>query len=126
MDVLTLLKDLGVITVSAGALTLISRYAIKQYFEKRLESYRTELEKEKIQYSELHEQRGQVIAKLYEKLGEFEEDMRSLVKPFQATGEEPQDEKLKKAAESGEEFRKYFKKNRIYFSEDVCETMDKL
>ncbi|WP_276258135.1 hypothetical protein [Haloglomus litoreum] len=123
---INLIRDLGFLSVGAGLLYFIAKSAITQYFDKQLQQYQTELEKEKIRFSDLHTKRGEVVGELFTKMVDFEEDMRSLVKPFQGTGEIPQHEKIKQAADSGESFREYYEKNRVYLPPDVCETTEEM
>lgn len=121
-----ILQELGVLSILAGAIVLIARKAIQQYFDKSLQAYQSELEKEKIRYSDLHTKRGEVIAEFYARLNEFDEDMRQMVDPVLLRGDESRDEKIERAVESGEEFRRYYRKHKIYFRPDVCETMESL
>lgn len=123
---INLIRDLGVLSVGAALLYFIAKSAITQYFDRQLQQYQTELEKEKIRFSDLHTKRGEVVGELYTRMVDFEEDMRSLVKPFQGTQEIPQDEKIKQAADSGEEFRSFYKKNRVYLPPDVCDSTEEL
>lgn len=59
-------------------------------------------------------------------MNEFDEDMRDMVDPFIQRGDEPREEKIKAAAESGEEFRRYYREKKIYFPPYICETMEEL
>jgi len=124
--VLDLLRDLGIFAIGAGLLAYIARLSIQQYFDKQLESYQSELDKEQVKFSDLHDRRAEVIDEFYSMLVEFDEDMRALVDPMAFRGESSRKEKIETAAESGEELRRYYLKNKIYFSPDVCETMDEL
>jgi hypothetical protein len=123
---LTLLRDLGVFAIGAGLLVYIARLAIQQYFDKQLQSYQTELDKEAVKFTDLHQKRAEVIGEFYVKLAEFDQDMRVLVDPMLSQGETSIEEKIEIAAESGEELRTFYLKNKVYFSSDVCETMDEL
>lgn len=123
---ISLIRDLGILSVGAGLLYFIAKNAITQYFDKQLQQYQTELEKEKIRFDDLHTKRGEVVGELYTKMVDFEEDMRSLVKPFQGAGEIPQDDKIKQAADSGEAFRSFYNRNRVYLPPDVCDTSEEL
>lgn len=124
--VLDLLRDLGIFAIGAGLLAYITRLSIQQYFDKQLQSYQSELDKEQVKFSDLHDRRAEVIGEFYSMLVEFDEDMRALVDPMGFRGESSRKEKIATAAESGEELRRYYLKNKIYFSSDVCETMDEL
>ncbi|AFK20727.1 hypothetical protein E6P09_19000 (plasmid) [Haloferax mediterranei ATCC 33500] len=123
---LNLLRDFGVFAIGAGLLAYVARLTIKQYFDKQLQSYQTELDKEAVKFTDLHQKRAEVIGEFYVKLAEFDQDMRALVDPMLSRGETSREEKIEIAAESGEELRRFYLKNKIYFSSYVCETMDEL
>lgn len=95
-------------------------------FEKEIQRVQSELEKEQIVFSGLHEQRAEIVSEFYAKMNEFDEDMRNMVDPFIRAEEMPREEKIDTAAESGEEFRRYYKKNKIYFPTHICETAEDL
>ena len=124
--VIDLLRELGLFTIGAGFVALIARFAIRQYFEKELRSFQSQLNREGIVFSDLHTSRAEVIIEFYSKLTEFDEDMKSLVDPMLSRGELSREEKIKQAGESGEELRKYYRKHKIYFPPEICETMDNL
>lgn len=124
--VVDLLRDLGIFTIGAGLVALIARYAIRQYFEKELRGFQSQLNKESIVFSDLHTSRAEVIVEFYSKLTEFDEDMKSLVDPMLMRGELSREEKIEKTAKSGEEFRRYYRKHKIYFPPEICETVDNL
>ncbi|WP_247731124.1 hypothetical protein [Halovivax limisalsi] len=124
--IISLIRDLGLIAIGAAVLTYIARHTVNQYFEKQLKSYQAELSREEVRFAELHEERANVMKDLYGKLTEFDEDMRILVDPIVSRGETDRDEKLDIAAESVEELRRYYLRNKIYLPPDVCETMDDL
>lgn len=122
--VLEILRELGIFAIGAIVVGWVTRYAIKQYFDKELNRYQTELEKEKVVFSELHNERAQITAELYRRFVEFEEDMRSLTTPVEWSNEPSKEEKIVKAGESGQEFLNYYIKNKIYFPPEICETVE--
>ncbi|HET7323959.1 MAG TPA: hypothetical protein VFJ06_06485 [Halococcus sp.] len=124
--VIDLLRELGLFTIGAGFVALIARYAIQQYFEKELRSFQSQLDREGIVFSDLHTSRAEVIIEFYSRLTEFDEDMKSLVDPVLSRGELSREEKIKQAGESGEKLRRYYRKHKIYFPPEICETMDGL
>lgn len=143
-----LIRDLGIFTIAAGLIGYIARGAITSYFnkqeqdfqgeidkevqkfqtelDKELQRVQTELEKEQIVFSGLHEQRAEIVSEFYAKMSEFDEDMRDMVNPFIASGESPREERIDEAAESGEEFRRYYREKKIYFPPHICETVENL
>ncbi len=147
-ELLPLIRDLGALLIGAGLIGYIARHAITTYFNKQeqdfqgeidkevqrfqnelnkeLQRVQTELEKEQIVYSGLVETRAEIVSEFYAEMNEFDEDMRDMVNPLIQKGDEPRQEKIERAAESAEEFRRFYRKNKIYFPSDVCETMEKL
>lgn len=124
--VVELLRDLGVFTIAGGSLYLIARSGIQQYFDKELKRYQTELDKERVRFSELQQRRGEKTEQLYKKLVTFEEDMRSLTNLVTYDGEPNKDEKMKEAQKSGREFANFYMENKIYFPPDACETIEEI
>ena len=132
-----LISQLGAFGIAVVGLLWFSQKLIKEFFQmerknfqkevdKELKKFQTELEKEKIKFSGIQDKRAEKIEEFYSHLIDFEEDLRSLVKPFQGIEEQSQDEKLKEVAESGENFRKFYEKNKIYFSEETQEDIENL
>jgi len=132
-----LIQELGTFAIGATVVGWVARDLINQYFDKELSKYQseidkelnryqTELEKDKLQFSELHTQRAEITAELYERFVNFEEDMRSLTDPVERSGEPSKDEKLKTAAESGNQFMNFYMRNKIYFPPHICETVEEL
>lgn len=124
--VLEVLRDLGIFAAGAIVIGWVARYAIKQYFDKELNRYQTELEKEKVRFGELHTERAQITAELYERFVEFEEDMRALTDPVGLDNNTSREELLEDAAESGNDFLNFYVENKIYFPPEICETVESL
>lgn len=131
------IDEIGIFAVGATVVGWVARDLISQHFDKELSKYQseidrelkryqTELEKDKLQFSELHTQRAEITAELYERFVEFEEDMRSLTDLMERSDEPPKDEKLKTAAESGNQFINFYMRNKIYFPPQICETVEEL
>lgn len=94
--------------------------------DKEIHRVQSELEKEQIVFSGLHEQRAEIVSEFYAKMSEFDEDMRDMVNPFIPSGDTPREERIDEAAESGEEFRRYYREKKIYFPPHICETVENL
>jgi len=131
------LRDLGIFAVGATVAGWVAKEAIANYFDKELTKYQKEVDKElnkfqaelgkdKLQFSQLHNERAKITAELYEKFVIFEEDMRSLTEPMERKGDPPKEDKLETAAESGNEFINFYMKNKIYFPSEICDTIEDL
>lgn len=126
VNVTQFLQNIGVFTIGAGLITVIARYAIKQYFDKELKGYQSELDKEQVRFSDLHTTRAEVISEVYSRLIEFDEDVRVLTHPAIRRSELTREEEIEHAGKSGEEFRRYCRKHMIYFSPETRETMEQI
>lgn len=119
---LEILRDLGMFTIAA--------FMIKKIFEKWInkdfEKFKHKLKQERIISSKLYDKRGEVINKLYELLEDFNQKMSSLTSPAEMAGDLPKIEKLKIAGKSGEDFRNYHSKKKIYFNENLSNLLDKI
>ena len=126
----TLFENLGVFGLIIAASTYIIKQFIKYSFSKDLEKYKSELQIEAISFKttfeNLHLQRAEVIKTVYEKIVTTQIDFESLIRPFQATGEPNEEEKVKKAAQSYESLQNYFHKNKIYFNKELAEQLQTL
>lgn len=121
-----ILRDLGIFAIAAGLFAFIAREAIKNYFDKELQAFQSELDKESVIFSELHDTRAEIVSEFYAKMCEFDEDMRNLADLMELAGEPSKEDYMDQAADSGEEFRQYYKKNKIYFPPHICDTMEEL
>jgi hypothetical protein len=118
-------QGLGVFSIAAGVFAYVGRYAIDQYFEKSLDKYRMELDKERLKFSDLHTTRAEITAELYEKFVAFEDDMRALTGPDQPDGPS-REEKIRQAARSGNNFSDFYSRNKIYFPPRICDSVEEL
>jgi hypothetical protein len=134
-----LIKILGLgATVTAGLVWLakivISRAidaggdAYKNRLASELEVHKSNLDMMKIQYqiqySTLNEKRGEIIAKLYSVLYDLEQDLMYYTSLAQGAEWVSDMERDKKAMKTFSETKEIFEKNRIYFSENLCNKLE--
>lgn len=113
--------------IASGFFTLLLGYLgrrfIDNYFEKGIEKYKADLEKLKIEhqvrFSKLHENRALVIKDLFSKLADVEKSMGSFVAIFEPAGQPSKEDKGKLAAADFNELLDYFRRNEIYFADDI-------
>lgn len=74
----------------------------------------------------LQERRAHTIAELHSKIMDFLAAAESFASLMEYSGEPSKREKARLLDEKAGEFHKYFLRNRIYFSEDVCEKVETL
>ena len=74
----------------------------------------------------LHEQRAEVISRLYELLVEFVAAAEGYANLMEYSGEPSKDEKAQILGEKASEFRRYFVTKRIYFPKRICSAIDNL
>lgn len=58
----SLIRDLGIFAIGAGLIAFLARTAIKHYFDKELQTFQSELDKESMIFSELHETRAEIVS----------------------------------------------------------------
>jgi hypothetical protein len=134
LSLLGVVRDLGILTVAAGLMGYIAKQAISHYFtrerkdfqgeiDKEIQRFQNELDKDSMVFSDLHQKRAEIIAELYGKMSDFDQEMRALVDPVMLRGDS-REYHIEAAAESGEEFRRYYNRNKIYLPEPICETVE--
>jgi len=123
-------KELGVVAIVVAGVVWLAKNIFKQIMSKELESFKSNLEKEsvqfKIRYEKIQGERLLVIKEFYYKLVEMEVEIHSLVSLFQPVGSQPLEEKKKAAINKFSRCTKYFKKNKIFFNKELSEKIDKL
>lgn len=118
--------------------------AIEKYkgeLDKQLATHKADLDKEnlkfrsdmdriaiehQIRYSKLHEERGQIIKELYQKLYELEKSLGSLTTMFQGPEWITETEREEDSRDKLESLLERIELNRIYFSNGLCKTIDDL
>lgn len=143
METTQLLWNLGVFTAIGGALTYLIKTLGKHFMNQnleihkmqlnqRLESHKSELELINVKQSRLHDKRIETIQELYEKLTEFYLDLDTLIRWKNVTGlsdeeiKKQQFEEANKTFESGSNFNKYYLMNKLYFSKEMCVTIEQI
>jgi hypothetical protein len=127
-------KLISAMLVSIGGASIIilglSTWLGKVWANRILEKEKaqlTQLTKEhEIRFSQLHIERAQVIKQIYGELGELYDSMVSLLKYFQGVDEPKMEEKAKAFQDAHTKFIKSISKNKIYFSKESCEIMERL
>lgn len=102
----------------------------KLTLDKDLEIFKGDLNRlsfeHQTKYSQLHSDRAETIKKLFGLLYELEIKMESLMRPFQAIGEKPIDEKFQEAADSANEFVRFYKSNEILFNSKTSDLFERI
>jgi hypothetical protein len=138
-----IIKDLGIFTGIGGALIYLLKTLGKQFMDQhleihkiqlnqQLESHKAELELINVKQSRLHDKRIETFQELYEKLTEFYLDLDTLIRWKNVTNlsedeiKKQQFEEANKTFESGSKFSKYYLMNKLYFSNEMCSTIDEI
>lgn len=84
-----------------------------------------------IKYSKLHNDRGEIIKKLYAKLVKLNSSMEILVTPLKSiddtkTFDEHEKVLITNAAESYSSFFEFYQINKIFFQEDIAKVIDEI
>lgn len=127
---MNLFETLGIATIFSGALVLIVRKLIEQFFSKDLEKFKADLEKEiikhKTKFETLHTERANVIKEVYKRIVKTQRAFESLIKPLQLAGEPSEEEKTKLLTEEFNALANYYTENRLFFNEELAQEVDKL
>jgi hypothetical protein len=67
-------------------------------------------------YERLYTRRAEVVAELFERFEEVDQQIFSLIRPFEAGGEPSKREKAKLASEGFNELQRYYRRNSIWLS----------
>ena len=130
MNFLEILQNLGIFSIGVTGLVWLIRKIFVHFFDKDLEKFKSDLEKEaieyKIRYERLHSERVEVIKEVYKKISNTYNSFRSLMNPWQGVEEPTQEEKGRRATENANELIYYYEQNRIFFSEELAEDVDVL
>lgn len=115
----------------AGVIMLaLSSWLGKIWAARILEKEKSELarltKEHEIRFSQLHVERAETIKKLYVELVDLDESMVSLLKYFQGVEEPNLEEKANKMKEAHQAFISTVYRNKIYFSKEMCEIMERL
>lgn len=102
----------------------------KLTLDKEMEVFRGGLSKisfeHQTRYQQLHTDRAETIKKLFGLLYDLEAKMESLMRPFQAAGEKPLEDKFKEAGDAANDFVKFYKSNEILFSVKTCKVVEQI
>lgn len=121
---------------------------VKQGFRIQLQDYKTKVNTElatelepikselakgniayQIQYSHLHQKRGEVIIELYQKLIELHSAMVEWTRTFQPIVEDAEAEKAERESRANKaihDFKNYYLFHKVYFSKNFCFSIDEL
>jgi len=131
LEIITLIiSSIGGSAVLFGAVAWFARSLIKNFIDRALEKFKSNLEKmafeHQIRFSTLHEKRAQIIAELYGRLYEFHWAVCAFLRDFHKENENDKTQRVQELDNKSYEFKDYFDKHRIYFTENICSTVDEL
>jgi len=125
-----ILQNLGIFAILVSGLAWLARSLTKQVLDRDLERFKADLEKDavsyKIRYERLHTEKFEVIKEVYNRIVKFDESLRSLIHPFQWSGEPTTEEKEKTVRAHHGELTNYYQENRIFFEEQLAKEIDSL
>jgi len=105
----------------------------KIVFEKEIVSYKADLNLLYSKQIQLYSKKSEIIERLYQKLVELNYFMLDMTALFRnITGKDEQTvkteelERVNKAAESGNDFFKFYASNKIYFEKETCSLIEHL
>jgi hypothetical protein len=145
IDWTSLLTTLTTTGVVVGALAWVSRALASQWLSRNIEAYRATLageasrELERLRhdlqiaateqtttFAALHAKRSEVVATLYQHLVQAEETVENYIDPRRRSTDTDAAQLYASAFDSLRELYRFFRRNRIYFSSELCEAVEKL
>jgi len=121
-----LMYDILKFSIATGLLVWAIKSIVKQFLDKDIESYKAELKREQIRFSKLHEERGIVMAELYEKLVSMVLAAELLFTPMESPGDPSREERGKQASDAINNFLVFSQKKEIYFDKNTCELLNEI
>jgi hypothetical protein len=123
-----IISSIGGSAALFAVVACLARSLIKHFFERDLVSFKLNLEKvafeHQIRFSKLHEIRAQVIADLYSRLFDFHWAVCAFLRDFHKADYDAQ--RVQYVDDRSYEFKDFFDKHRIYFTENICSKIDDL
>jgi len=93
-----------------------------------IEKFKGELElaaiEHEIRFTKLHERRAEVLADIYKFLNLAIWETEDLLAVFEWPGKKTKEEKYQSARNAIVEYARFFAQNRIYFTEDLCSSLE--
>ncbi|MBI5195283.1 MAG: hypothetical protein HZA10_03055 [Nitrospirae bacterium] len=130
-EIITLIvSSIGGSAALFTAVAWLARSLIKNFIDRDLEKFKLNLEKmafeHQIRFSKLHEIRAQIIAELYGRLYEFHWAVCAFLRDFHKENKNDKTHRVQEIDKKSYEFKDYFDKHRIYFTENICSKVDEL
>ena len=139
------IKFLGGSALLLAAVAWLIRSLVSHFLSKDVEEFKTQLQSQSAvtlerlrhdlrlvaaqhenQIRLLQESRAAVIAELYSKLIDFVGTAESFASYAEWEGEPSKEEKAKTLGEKAGDFRNYFLRHKIYFTDNTCEKVESL
>jgi DNA-directed RNA polymerase subunit F len=125
-----ILASIGGTAVLFTAVGWLVKSIISQFLEKDLERFKADLARSayehQITFGKLHEKRAEIIADLYAKIVALQNSVEVFVRNVIGVTPKKNEENLKTIWKAADSFKDCYRKNKIYFSEDVCELIEDL
>lgn len=119
-----IISSIGGSAVLFGVVAWLARSLIKNFIDRDLEKFKSNLEKmsyeHQVRFSKLHEIRAETIAKLYSLLYDYQWAVCAFLREF------PKNIDTAELDKKSYEFKDYYDKNRILFTENMCTQVEKL
>lgn len=142
---MNILSSMGTFAIIVAALTWLARSLFSQYLSRDIEKFKAKLQLEsqrelaqiqsslgiaafehQIRFSQLHEKRATIISELYGAIVELHKSVDNFIRFLASSSSEKRNSNLQKIWEAADRFKVLFEKNRIFFSEKICEKIENL
>lgn len=147
MEILQILKDIGIFGIGATVIGLLVKYFINKKFksyeielqtksdefklglEKNLESHKADLNLVSYKKEKLHFTRLEVISELFKRIVVLHSAMRemtAILKTEIKNYDKEEVERIERTRNSYNDFLTYYREHEIYFSDECCKLLDSL
>jgi hypothetical protein len=128
-EIITLIiSSIGGSAVLFAAVAWLARSVVKHFLDRDLANFKLKLERasyeHQIRFSKLHEIRAQIIAELYGRLFEFHWAVCGFLRDFHKANHDAK--RIQDLDIKSYDFKDYFDKHRIHFTENICHKVDEL
>jgi hypothetical protein len=140
-----ILSSIGGSAVLFGALAWLFKSIINHYLSKDIDKFKANLQLEaqkemaqiqsilgieafehQIRFSRLHERRADIISLIYSSIVELHLSVNDFVRLLPSSSTEQNNSNLKRIWNAADQLKSSFEKNRIFFSDQICEKVSAL
>lgn len=140
MDIIELLRDIGLFGLAVGGLSWIAKILGEKYLERKMSLFESDLEQSLEKYkmelqiifnkeTKIYNDRLEILRELYARIVDLDiktNDMTRILKEVEKDFEKEEWDRIKVTGESYNNFSVYYAKNKIMFSTSTCKLIEEI